>query len=119
MKRLMVTRWQLLLVACLVAVPLLLMSFGDLILTSYRLNREAEALQVELAQAQAEGQELEVEVEYRESKQGLEELARELGYVKPGETAVLPVPEAAAPPSSPSPLRRSALRRNSRSPRHC
>ena len=79
-----------------------LVAFGNLALTSFRLGQEAAALRQEVEQARAGAAELEGQAEYLRSDRGLEALAREQGYVRKGEMAEVVVEDKAATASIPA-----------------
>ncbi len=57
------------------------------------LNRRAEGLSKALARAQAETLELEMNRDFAATDAGAEESLRELGWLKEGETAIVPQPD--------------------------
>ncbi len=76
------------------------LSFARLAAEQYQLNAQKSQLQRQIQQLQEENQRLQAEASYLETDAAVEQLAREeLGWTKPGETAVIVVwDDHAAPP---------------------
>jgi cell division protein FtsB len=86
-------RWRLAIAVLVAFSGLIVFSFSGLVLSGYRLNQQAEALRQEIRELKVEDEQLQKDATYLESDEGLETLAREqLGWVKPGEVAVITIP---------------------------
>ncbi|MCL4459802.1 MAG: septum formation initiator family protein [Chloroflexi bacterium] len=91
--------------AVLAIVVYLLLSFGGLVMSGYKLNQQAEQLRREIALLKAENEALQKRLSALQTDEELERLAREdLNWVKPGEVLVLPIKQqeglSSAPQSS-------------------
>lgn len=92
---------QLLIAGSLVVFALVALSFGRVLIVEYRLSLQKEALEAQVLRLAAENRRLEARARYLQTDAGIEELAREeLGWTKPGDTAVVVRwSEAAATPA--------------------
>jgi cell division protein FtsL len=89
----MSSRWRLVIAAVVVVAGFIMFSFSGLVVNGYRLNRQAEALRQNIQELKTENDQLQQEATNLESDQGLEKLAREeLGWVKPGDVAIITIP---------------------------
>jgi cell division protein FtsL len=101
--------------AAMLAVPLLLYALvatGQKAAENYQLNRQADALRVQIADLRAQNVQLQQQIEQARTDAAIETIAREqLGLIKPGDHPVVLVqddssrasgsPSASPPPASP------------------
>lgn len=81
---------------------LLVFSFGRIAIDRFQLSQESERLRDEIASLQDENRRLRDEVAELQSDAAVERLARErLGWTKPGETAIILVPNGATVDAAP------------------
>jgi len=93
-------------IAIIVATMALFMAvdFGRRVAAIYRLQREKARLEQEIAQEKARQEELEAYKGFVQSDEFVEQWARTEGrMVKPGETAVVPIPARTPPPPAEPP----------------
>ena len=89
-RRAIISRKQFVALAAIAVAGYFLISFGNLVLTAYRLNVEAEALRTDIKALSEENEALQLEVDGLEGQATVEAIAREeLGWTKPGETQVV------------------------------
>ncbi len=73
-----------------VALALVAVSFVRVLLVEYRLSLEKNALQADIVRLRQENEQLRQQISYLQTDAAIEKLARkELGWTKPGETAVI------------------------------
>ena len=81
---------RLALLAALVMLGYFLFSMGGLALQGYRLSQRAEAVEQDIARLKGENEQLKREIDRLQTPAAVELMARQqLGYIKPGETAVV------------------------------
>lgn len=91
---------QIALAATITALALIALSFSRVLVAEYRLDLQKHALQNDVARLRDQNQQLRSEIEYLRTDAAIEKLAREeLGWTKPGETAVVVL--AVTPPTPP------------------
>ncbi|MBI2940361.1 MAG: septum formation initiator family protein [Chloroflexi bacterium] len=87
-----VSRRQFVAIIALAVIGLLLFSFARVALTGYQFYQQAERLRLEIASLQAENRRLQERLRAVQTDEGAERAAREeLGWVRPGEIAVVVV----------------------------
>ena len=83
---------QVAIAASLAVLALVAISFARLLITEYQLKLQKQALEEQIAQLRTENQDLRAEIDYLQTDAAIEKLARdELGWTKPGDTAVIVV----------------------------
>lgn len=88
---------QVAIAASLAVFALVALSFGRVVIAEYRLQSQKQALESDVSQLKQQNQQLRSEIDYLNTDPAIEQLAREeLGWTKPGDTAVI-VLETAAP----------------------
>ena len=71
---------------------------GNQVLTLMALNQRAELLTSAIAQAESDNAQLQLRRDYAATDAGAEEALRELGWLREGETAIVPVPQDSSAP---------------------
>jgi len=93
--------WRLLAIASVAITVYFLVSISGLVVARTKLDERADALKEEVASLRATNQQLQEELAWLQTDAALEELARkDLGWVKPGETAVTWLESSDAAPST-------------------
>ena len=92
-----ITRRRLAIIVGAAGLGVLLLAFGQMLVTRYEVGQQADALRAEITALREENAALERDLRYWQSDEGIERRAREqLGWAKPGETLVV----VAATPSA-------------------
>src|SRR5579885_3324209 len=83
---------------------LVVVSFARLAITEYQLNLQKQALEQKISELKQENQRLRANIDYLQTDAAIEKLAREeLGWTKPGDTAVIVLTDQPAPGPVPPP----------------
>lgn len=89
----MLGRWQFLAVVGVAVAGYFVISFAGLVVNGYQLNQRAGSLQRDIQGLRDDNEQLESQIRALLTEDAVEKLAREeLGWTKPGETAVIIVP---------------------------
>lgn len=87
------------LAAAIAALALIALSFARVLVAEYQLDLQKHALQNDVARLRDQNQQLRAEIDYLQTDAAIEKLAREeLGWTKPGETAVVVLAEKPTTP---------------------
>jgi cell division protein FtsB len=104
---------RLALVACVPLAVLFVVSFARIAIADYQLHQQKRALEQQVDQLKQENSRLKDRIVYLNTDTGLELLAREdLGWVKPGDTAVVIVQDGVGGTATTSPTATSSARSN-------
>jgi cell division protein FtsL len=89
---------QLIVVVLAVALGMVAVSFARVLVVEYQLGLEKQALEADILRLSQENEQLRQQIGYLQTDAAIEKLAREeLGWTKPGETAVIVLKDTSTP----------------------
>ncbi len=92
---------QIVIVVLVVVLGVVMLSFARILIVEYQLNLQKQSLETDIAELRQQNEQLRSEIDYLQSDAAIERLAREeLGWTKPGETAVIVINGNATAPTA-------------------